>query len=121
MRLGIQSEATISASIASYLTRLGIYNDRLNSGKVNVTNRYEHNHFVQLCRKGTPDRIAIYKGFAVYVEVKRAKGKATHEQLLVHDDLRHAGAFVIVADSIDSFIFQFNETRKQIDRILTKG
>lgn len=112
-------EQTVSKSIQDYLDKQGIYNDRLNSGKVQVIKKFrqrdgnfkEFNTWLQLCKKGTPDRFGIIppKGRILFVEVKRRGQKATPEQIDVHNELRAAGAIVIVADSIDSFIRQFKE------------
>jgi hypothetical protein len=96
------SEQAISKAIQQYLDVRHIYNDRLNAGKVKVGGKY-----LQLAKKGTPDRFYISKGQIYFVEVKRPGEKPTKEQIERHQELRDAGAVVIVADSLDSFINQF--------------
>lgn len=114
-------EQTISKSIQDFLDKKGIYNDRLNSGKVQVIKQFRQKDgnvkkfetWLQLCKKGTPDRFAIIPpgldplkrgGFLLLIEVKTKGGKPTPEQLERHRELRDAGAMVFVADSIDGFI-----------------
>lgn len=98
------SETAISGMVADYLDARRIYNDRLNSGMVRVGHR-----FIYLCKSGTPDRLAIISGRAVYIEVKSAGKKPTADQINRHTELRAAGAFVIVCDSFDEFVRQFKE------------
>jgi hypothetical protein len=72
------SEALVQNSIRDFLNMLGIYNDRLNSGQVNVVTRYttkagvdkEYSKWVHLCKKGTPDLFFIFSG-------SRPNGSAT--------------------------------------------
>ena len=98
------SETAISGMVADYLDARRIYNDRLNSGMVRVGHK-----FIYLCKKGTPDRLAIVSGRAVYIEVKSLGKKPSADQISRHAELRAAGAFVIVADSFDSFVRRFKE------------
>lgn len=112
------SEANVSKAIQAFLDAHRIYNDRINSGKVEVIKKYpdkktgtlkEFTNWVMLAKKGTPDRFFIMSGRIYFIEVKRRGKKPTPEQIERHDELRRAGAVIIVADSIDSFILQFNE------------
>ena len=105
-------ETSLSASIAEWLDLKRVYNDRLNSGKIKLANRMIH-----LCKPGTPDRFAIIEGQIIFIEVKQKDKKATPEQLKRHDELRRAGASVIVVDSLEDFIDKFNETRNIIQRL----
>jgi hypothetical protein len=100
------SEQAISKAIQQYLDVRHIYNDRLNAGKVKVAS----GGWMQLSKVGSPDRFYIRKGQIYFVEVKRPGEKPTKEQVERHQELRNAGAVVIVADSLDSFIKQFTTT-----------
>lgn len=106
-----QTETSLSAQIAEYLTTRGIYNERLNSGKVETKSGY----WITLCERGTPDRLAIVRGHAIFIETKTLGKKPTPEQLEKHDELRDAGAIVIVADSYQQFIETFNAIRAAIE------
>lgn len=111
------SEQTVSKSIQDFLDKKSLYNDRLNAGKVQVIKQFRQKDgnikrfetWLQLCKKGTPDRFFITGGKIYFVEVKTKGKKPTPEQLERHQELRAAGAIVMVADSIDSFIRQYNE------------
>ena len=109
-------EAGISKSIENYLDRLHIYNDRLNSGSVEVIKRFkrdgiwqERKNWMRLAKKGTPDRFFIMSGRIFFIEVKMRGKVPTPEQIERHQELRRAGARIIVADSLNSFITQFKE------------
>lgn len=121
------SESNVSKAIQDFLDAHRIYNDRINSGRVEVVKKYpdkrtgvikEFTNWVMLAKKGTPDRWFLVNGRMHFIEVKRRGKKPTPEQIERHDELRRAGAVIIVADSIDSFIFQFNElfTESKIPR-----
>jgi len=108
-------ENFISKQIEAWLERRGIYTDRQNSGMVEVVKRFkrpggewqERRDWLRLCKKGTPDRMFILSGKIGYVEVKMRGMAPTEEQLAQHDLLRLKGAWVIVADSLESFVRQF--------------
>lgn len=110
-------EQTISKSIRSFLDARRIYNDRLNAGQVQVLKQFKNkdgsiktfNTWLKLCKKGTPDLYFLMAGRIYFVECKMRGKKPTEDQLERHAELRRAGAVIIVADSIDSFIEQFNE------------
>ncbi len=122
-------EQQISKSIQDYLDKRGIYNDRMNSGRVKVVKegfsggkptRYEN--WLQLAKKGTPDRWCIIPpsldphglgGWLMLIEVKQRGKKPTPEQEERHQELRTAGAVVIVADSLESFIEQFERVLRK--------
>ncbi len=106
-----QKESSLSAQIAAYLRARGIYNERLNSGRVETKSGY----WITLCEKGTPDRLAIVRGQAVFIETKTLGKKPTPKQLKKHDELRDAGAIVIVADSYQQFIYTFAAIRAAIE------
>jgi hypothetical protein len=111
------SEANVSKSIQGFLEARNIYNDRINSGRIEIIKKYrdkktgtlkEFRNWLLLAKKGTPDRFFIVAGKIYFVEVKQKGKKPTPDQLERHKQLRVAGSVIIVADSIDSFITQFN-------------
>ncbi|HEY8562820.1 MAG TPA: hypothetical protein VIL74_20750 [Pyrinomonadaceae bacterium] len=119
-------ETPLSSSIAEWLDLHKIYNDRLNSGKVKVVKSYFNKtlqkwidydpYWMQLSQTGTPDRFAIVRGHIVFIEVKQLGKKPSTEQLAKHDELRKAGAIVLIVDSFDDFLFQFNEIKNKITK-----
>ena len=106
-----QKESSLSAQIAEYFRGRGIYNERLNAGKVETKSGY----WVTLCERGTPDRLAIVRGQAIFIETKTLGKKPTPEQLEKHEELRNAGAIVIVADSYKQFTETFTAIRAAIE------
>lgn len=109
-------EKDVSTAVREYLDKRRIYNDRLNSGRVEVVKSYrdkrtgqlrEYRNWLYGTMKGTPDRFAIYKGRIIFIELKRPGGKLRPDQVTRHEEIRAAGAIVLVADSIDSFREQF--------------
>ena len=68
----------------------------------------ENRHWMKLCQKGTPDRFALIDSRIVFIEAKKRGEKPTVEQLAKHQELARHGAIIIVADSIENFITQFN-------------
>lgn len=105
------TETSLSAQIADWLNNRNIYNDRLNC--VSVESKF--GTWIQGCKKGTPDRFAIVNGLIIFVEVKRHGRKPTPEQTTRHEEIENAGAVVIVADSMTSFVQQFREIKSQIE------
>ena len=107
-----ETESALSARIAVYLTKRGIYNDRLQCGVVETIKRLaeggERRDWLHLCKTGTPDRFAIVRGYVVFIEVKRQGEKPTPEQLSRHEELRKSGAIVLVVDTYESFIKEFS-------------
>ena len=108
----VETEANLSARIAGYLGKRGIYNDRLNCGVVETVKRLaeggERRDWLHLCKTGTTDRFAIVRGYIVFIEVKRRGEKPTPEQITRHEELRKSGAIVLVADTFESFLKQFS-------------
>lgn len=109
-----QSETEISKDIAAFLDKAGIYNLRLQSGRLR-----KRGAFVNLCKPGTPDRFFMMPRFGrafsvpVFCEVKRTGETPSAGQKLAHDEIVRKGGVVIVADSLDAFIRQFDELKKQ--------
>jgi hypothetical protein len=111
------SESSISKAIRDFLDARRIYNDRLNSGKIFSVTKYfekksgrekEFSRWIYLCKPGTPDRFFIVAGKIYLVEVKVLGKTPKPDQIERHKELRAAGATIIVADSFDSFVTQFN-------------
>lgn len=92
-------ETELSRTIKDYLDARHVWNIRLNSGRVGR---------VYLCPRGTPDRLAVVKGRAIFIEVKTKGGKITTAQANAHADIVNAGGVVIVADSFEAFKTQFD-------------
>lgn len=121
-------ETALSASIKDYLDAHSIYNDRLNSGVVQIVKKHpgkngwrEYRNWLHLCAVGTPDRFAVISGFIIFIEVKQRGKLPTAVQLAKHDELRaKAGAYVIVCDSFEDFERKFGEVRAEIRRFKTK-
>lgn len=115
----LETETSLSARIAGYLTRRGIYNDRLQCGVVETVKRLaeggERRDWLHLCKTGTPDRFAILRGYIVFIEVKRLGEKPTPEQTARHEELRKSGAIVLVADSFESFLRQFSAVHGNVE------
>lgn len=103
-------ETPLSAQIAEYLDNRGIYNDRLQCGKLQTA----RGHWIHLCKTGTPDRFCIIRGQIIFIEVKMRDEKPCAGQLSRHELLRKAGAIVIVADSFDGFRQQLTAIRAAI-------
>lgn len=97
-------ETPLSARIADYLSKYQIYHDRLNCGMVKTDN----GNWLHLCKKGTPDRFAIVRGYIVFIEVKKSGETPTPDQLTRHAELRKSGAIVLVVDSFESFLREFS-------------
>lgn len=114
-------ETPLSKTIAEWLNVHRIYNDRINSGKVEVVKRYpkngiwtEYRNWMTLAKTGTPDRFAIYKGRIIFIEVKQKGKKPTSDQLERQQELIASGSIVINTDSVDDFIAQFKAIQSNI-------
>lgn len=90
------SETIISKSIADYLNARGIYNLRVNSGRVRVRGGWMH-----CAPEGTPDRFFLMPGLWGGLEIKVPGEKPTAAQLEQHMRIRLAGGIVIVARSVE--------------------
>lgn len=104
-------ETPLSAQIAEWLDNRGIYNDRLNCGRIET----KRGNWVTLCKTGTPDRFAIIRGQIIFIETKMFGKKPSPEQTARHETLTNFGAIVIVADSFQQFTQQFSAIRHAIE------
>ena len=77
-------ETPLSAQIKEYLDNRGIWNERLNSGKIQTMN----GNWITLCEKGTPDRIAV---FAVRRFLSKQKCSAKSRQTSSSPNIRNSG------------------------------
>lgn len=67
---------------------------------------------------GIPDLFAIYKGIAIFVEVKRKKGgRVKPIQIAQIDNLKQHGTIAIIANGV-SYVEDLIET---IDTLITEG
>jgi len=58
--------------------------------------------------RGVPDRIVIYKGDVFFVEIKTLKGKVSHHQKVVFEEIRKQGRCVFVVyghRGVDDFLY----------------
>jgi hypothetical protein len=104
-------ETPLSAQIAEYLDNRGLWNERLNCGKIQTQN----GNWIHLCEAGTPDRLTLICGVAVFIETKKRGQNPTAEQLAKHEELRRNGAVVIVADDYFQFMAEFSAIRCEIE------
>lgn len=90
-------EGDVSKSIAADLKSAGIWNTRLQAGKIVAFNRDGSKRVITLCETGTPDRM-FADGLVVFVEVKGSAGEVSAEQSKVIDLLKSNGALAFVVD-----------------------
>ncbi len=53
-------------------------------------------------RRGAPDRLVMFPGVLVWVELKRPGAKPRIQQLLEHERMRRMGQTVLVVDSLEA-------------------
>lgn len=104
-------ETPLSAQIKDYLDNRSLWNERLNCGMIKT----QTGNWVRLCERGTPDRITIVRGQAVFIETKMRGEKPSPDQLKKHEELRASGAVVIVADDFHTFEREFSAIRLEIE------
>lgn len=107
----VTKESALSMQIKDYLDSRRLWNERLNCGRV----RTDGGHLVRLCAAGTPDRLIVVRGQAVFIETKTSGAKPTLVQLEKHLELAEAGAIVIVADDFNKFRREFAAVRARIE------
>ncbi len=76
-------ESTVESYLVKRCKELGIYERK----------------FVSPQRRNVPDRILVYNGVVVFVELKKPGEKPTPAQKREHIRLTEAGALVVVVDS----------------------
>lgn len=50
---------------------------------------------------GVPDRIVIYHGWVIFVELKTVDGYLSKRQIIIHDKIRQQGVKVVVLRSME--------------------
>ena len=103
-------ETSLSNQIAAWLEMRQIYNDRLQCGSIETRS----GNWLRLCKTGTPDRFAIFRGQIIFIEVKRLGAKPTFNQMRRHETLRDSGAIVLVVDSFKQFTDEFSAICSEI-------
>ena len=104
-----KAETELSKAVADQLDKLGVFHLRLQSGKVKVKRGWMY-----LCPIGTPDRMILLDGRAVFIEVKRAGETPTPEQLQCHEMIRLNGGVVLVVESAAQAWEQVRMLRREI-------
>lgn len=105
-------EGDISSNAAGVLDRRGVYNTRLQSGKL----RIDGGHFIKLCKPGTPDRM-FADGLICFLELKRPGEDLRPDQREVAADLKANGALVFTIDDFEQTEFVVAEMVKRSQRI----
>ena len=62
-----------------------------------------------------PDRFAIVRGQIIFIEVKERDRKQAPDRQEKHLRQMNAGAIVLIADSFDQFVSEFNAYRAAIE------
>ena len=102
-----QNETSLSATIADYLDRAGIYHERINSGMA----RGPKGGWIHLARAGTPDRFLCLNGRFVALEVKVPGQQPTQEQCAIHERIRQSGGIVVVVESLNQVVALVKELK----------
>ncbi len=108
-KLPPEPESATLRACKDYLTARNLYFLRLNSGEI-----YLHGRCVLLCPEGTPDLFVLYRGVALFVELKKVGENPTLIQQLVHSTIQKHGGRLRIAWSVDDLIDEL----KHIDRLL---
>jgi hypothetical protein len=94
------AERQVSAAVEQRLTLAGIWNTRLQSGRIRIPGKGQKVYTMQLCQPGTPDRMAA-AGLMTFIEVKKPGETMSPEQVQVAEELRQSGALVFTIDDPD--------------------
>jgi hypothetical protein len=93
-------EHEIQGAIIDLIRARGGVVTRVNSGSL-LVKRGDKTYVVKLADTGTSDTIAVYRGIALYIEVKRPGKKPSPEQIAFLESVAEAGGVGLVA--YDSF------------------
>jgi hypothetical protein len=94
--LPAEKEADITRAIKDYLNLKGIFHFKHWGGPIG--------------EKGIPDIIGVLPGGrALYIEIKSAKGRCSHEQVIFLMNAEKSGALAFVAHSLDNVIEKLKE------------
>ena len=103
------TEHEIQTQLMNYLTFIGIYNWRNNSG-MTVVGEGRSRRMIRMGTAGMPDIMGVigkrvadgrYYGRLIGIGVKKPKNKPTSVQLTVHQELQRFGATVWVIHSLE--------------------
>ena len=103
-----QSEHDIQTAIIQYLTVMGFFVWRNNSGMIAV-GEGKYRRMIKMGVAGLPDVFALKGGVLYGIEVKRPKGKPTDLQLMQIQALNKHGAKAFIAHSVDEVVEKINE------------
>lgn len=118
------AETPLSAQIKELMDRLGLENDRIQAGKLYVVTKYksrktgkekEHGRWIQMAKKGTPDRWCIIHKRWVVVEIKTKGKKPTPDQIKRQKELERAGAIILNVDSLETAEKQIKGLMRDLD------
>lgn len=90
-----QPEARLGAQIRKALTERGAFVFKVHGGPMMMA--------------GLPDLIVCYRGRYIGVEVKMPGNKPSAVQLRVHEQMRRAGATVVVAYSVEDALASLHQ------------
>jgi hypothetical protein len=93
-------EKDIQRTILDYLTLLGAFRVRINSGAMTGEHKGRKRFMRFNDTPGCPDVLVCLDGRFVAVEVKRPGGQATEKQLAALDAIRRAGGLAFIATSV---------------------
>lgn len=119
-------ETPLSAQIAGLMNTLHLENDRIQSGKLYVVTKYtsrktgkekEHGRWIQMAKKGTPDRWCLIHKRWILVEVKTKGKKPTAEQITRQRELAAAGAIILNVDSLGDAHQCLTALKKRLDPV----
>lgn len=96
-------EKNIENKVKKYLKEHGAYVVKVHGGFYGTT--------------GTPDLLVCYKGKFIGIEMKAPGEEATPIQKQRLRQIKKAGGFGIVADSLDDVKNQINEIERKVNRI----
>jgi hypothetical protein len=106
-----------------------VWFSRLQSGSVKVVKGWKgkrHEHYMQLCRKGTPDiMVVLNDGSTIWMELKTKTGKLRPEQeefrsLFTGLD-NHYCMVVREADEVEEVLTKYKEFDKEIKEVFPNG
>lgn len=98
-------EKDTQRAILDYLQAVRVFHYRNNTG--GFTN--PKGHFYLFGALGSPDIVAVVRGIYIAIEVKSTGGKQSDHQKAFEENLTKAGGVYILADSIETFLAQFDD------------
>lgn len=112
MAVVMTPEGRVKAAIKKYLQAHGFW--AAGGKKPEVVRGWYHMPVAAaLGVHGIPDFVCVYQGHALYIEAKAPGGKPTENQLKRHEELRSAGATVLLIDDVSQLAAHFGEEHDQ--------